>query len=448
MKYILSLIAGLFLYTSCTPDEEIIVSHAVGKEDIKILELRADHKTLIPNGIAKMEFRVVAYGIKDFVKYTDDKVVDTLTYKEELVRDTFEIPSDLIPEGYIKVYDESGKELADKIFSTTQTGVRTLSFYAQAGEVKSKNLSITIREVPAEAYEEIVIPVIFHIVVPPASSGPTYSVTTADLQSKLDRVNDIFNRRVTPDPNGGNAKIVFKLAEYSNKGALLIEKGKNMVTLSTALGTLTEYTDYIKANLIWDPTKYMNVWVAKFSSSGANEFGTTSYKSKGPTVRLKGTNPVKGLTTKEVESFTLADAKTADYLESGFMINFRDIFNPNSFSSSNTLEVASVFALYFGILVPEISVSGGKIVNMVDGDTDYCPDTYYYSTGQGLIYKSNDLGKYSVGDPLEYFTSFNVMDRYSRKNSISADQATRIREVIEKCPSRWAYKSTWAFTGK
>ena len=53
----------------------------------------------------------------------------------------------------------------------------------------------------------------------------------------------------------------------------------------------------------------------------------------------------------------------------------------------------------------------------------------------------------SMDENTEYFTSYNVMDRYSWKNSITVDQVARIREHIEKCPSRWMYKSKYALTG-
>lgn len=43
---------------------------------------------------------------------------------------------------------------------------------------------------------------------------------------------------------------------------------------------------------------------------------------------------------------------------------------------------------------------------------------------------------------------FNVIDIYSRKNSVSVDQVKRMRMVMKQCPSRWSYKSGFAFTGK
>ncbi|WP_262885236.1 hypothetical protein [Odoribacter splanchnicus] len=39
------------------------------------------------------------------------------------------------------------------------------------------------------------------------------------------------------------------------------------------------------------------------------------------------------------------------------------------------------------------------------------------------------------------------MDCYNRKNSVSVDQALRMRKVLKQCPSRLNYKSDRAFTG-
>ena len=91
----------------------------------------------------------------------------------------------------------------------------------------------------------------------------------------------------------------------------------------------------------------------------------------------------------------------------------------------------------------------GNNDKVVDGDNDFCADTYfYYSSYNASIFKNNRLYREDADAEYEWFTSFNVMDNYSRKNSISVDQALRMRHVLKSCPSRWAYKSNWAFTGK
>ena len=73
---------------------------------------------------------------------------------------------------------------------------------------------------------------------------------------------------------------------------------------------------------------------------------------------------------------------------------------------------------------------------------------YFIGTFTEYSYKNNRLYREDVDAEYEWFTSFNIMDNYSRRNSITVNQAERIRMIVERCPSRWAYKSSWAFTGK
>ena len=70
------------------------------------------------------------------------------------------------------------------------------------------------------------------------------------------------------------------------------------------------------------------------------------------------------------------------------------------------------------------------ITNFVDGDTDFCSDTYMTDRAD-LIFKQSYLTE-------EWFTGCNIMTQNSRKNSITYDQAKRVRQIIESCPSRWS----------
>ena len=77
--------------------------------------MRADHKMLLPDGIAQMEFHVLAYGAQEFTTYEIEEVEGQDQYVIGTSRDTFEIPLDRLPEGCIKVYDDAGREVKDMI---------------------------------------------------------------------------------------------------------------------------------------------------------------------------------------------------------------------------------------------------------------------------------------------------------------------------------------------
>lgn len=193
----------------------------------------------------------------------------------------------------------------------------------------------------------------------------------------------------------------------------------------------------------------MNIWIAKFTTSTSTTGATTSYRMLAPTVihsdyDLKS---IPGLTMKHQDSFTLNDVK--DCLEVGFMLNLNALLSPTTVQGRNEFSLATPIAEYFGIL--QTRCDKYNKLN-ADGDSDYCPDTYSFDYGYyPSVFKGNNLDGQPENDPtrpMEYFTSFNVLDMYSYKNSLSVDQVKRLRMVLERCPSRWAYKSDWAFTGE
>ena len=418
-------------FCACSPENTEIFDLSSSVDDIKLIKLRADHKMLLPDGIAQMEFHVLGYGAQEFTTYEIEEVEGQDQYVIGTSRDTFEIPLDRLPEGCIKVYDDAGREVKDMIYSTTDRNKREITFYAKAGNVQSNSLTIQIRDLPEMDYEEIVVPVIFHVMVPPPSIGPAYSVSSEELQKRLDHLNDIFNRRATSDPNGGNAKIIFKLAEYDPSGRLLLEKGKNKVELAEEMSK-SDYEDYINSKLIWDPARYLNVWLAKYSTSSSV---SNTYSVSAPEVILEGYESIPGLKMQVVSDYSASDVE--NYTDVGMMINIRDFFATDG---KSYFDLSLVFGLYYGLLYTDQDDNN----TFVNGDNDYS----YYSGYSSGIYKNNRLYREDVDAEYEWFTSFNIMDNYSRRNSITVNQAERIRMIVERCPSRWAYKSSWAFTGK
>lgn len=166
-----SLLGGM-LIGACTPNEADVYLNPVKPADIKILELMADHETLLPDGEAEMNFRIMAYGIKEIKVMKKYETSDSLSYTEVLDTLVYQIPDDELPAGYLAVYDEQGNKVENNVFSTTRTDWDVLRFYAQGGDLKSNVLEIKRRDLPdPNEYQEIVYPVIFHLLVPPANAG-------------------------------------------------------------------------------------------------------------------------------------------------------------------------------------------------------------------------------------------------------------------------------------
>lgn len=257
-------------------------------------------------------------------------------------------------------------------------------------------------------------------------------------------MNNIFNGLISKNPNGGNAKIVFKLAEYDQNGNLLAEKGKEVINLSSDMNK-TAYEQFINTpGRIWDPNRYLNIFVAKYAD-GWTSTGAYTYIAVPPTVIQKGQEAIPGITATEVESFTAADV--TDYKDVAILLNYEGVLNVNSMEKNDATELATIFGYYLGLKTMQYSESynwetGENENNLIDGDTDFCPDTYFYDPLNNFtIFKTEKAeGK--------RYTSFNIMEGNSRKNSITVDQARRMRMVTDRCPSRWSYKSNWAFNGK
>ena len=86
-------------FCACSPENTEIFDLSSSVDDIKLIKLRADHKMLLPDGIAQMEFHVLAYGAQEFTTYEIEEVEGQDQYVIGTSRDTFEIPLDRLPEG-------------------------------------------------------------------------------------------------------------------------------------------------------------------------------------------------------------------------------------------------------------------------------------------------------------------------------------------------------------
>ena len=194
-----------------------------------------------------------------------------------------------------------------------------------------------------------------------------------------------------------------------------------------------DYLDYIMSKgtvLMYDYRHFLNIWLINNSKSSSSIVTA-------PTVIDRPEDPIPGLNAGEMpDDFPLQPADV------GFFIDMSYFLNP--LQTTDHFEISTVMAQYLGLLSTQASEAYGE-TNFIDGDTDYCEDTPYYWNDFSSIFKY--YSKFPVENTL-YFTSYIIMDRYSNKNSISIDQVARIRLHLERCPSRWMYKSKFAFTGK
>ena len=436
MKKIVYLFALMLFAASCEDEGETYYENPVTASNIKLIKLRADHQTVLGNGKACMKFYADAYNILELPDYTPSYDGDSAVYEPSIKRDTSLIPRDLLPKGLFKLYDETGKEYPDFKFSTTDPTQRSIRFHLEAGELSSEELEIKVRPLPEKEYEPIVIPVIFHVMnFSKNPSIPAIEITEKVIKKNIDRLNAVFAGSASTDPNGGDAKITFRLAEYDNIGIKLDIPGMHLYEIPNdeKFEKDEDFSQYVmdeRSELLYDYRHFLNIWLIN------NPTGN-SYSSKAPTVIDDINNPIPGLEAKEI---------TASFPEKpeevGIFINMSNFLNPYQFM--DYFEISTTVGRYLGLLTTQASELGG-VTNMVDGDTDFCQDTPYYWGEISSVFKNN--AKEGQKEGVMYFTSYNIMDRYSYKNSISCDQIDRMRQHLDRCPSRWMYKSDFAFTG-
>lgn len=435
-------ISAMLLLGACKPDNFADFENPIQDENIKLVTLTSDSESLLADGKATMEFRFLAYGIAEVKKLKKEVKGKETIYSEYMQLDTFLIPSDRISPDFIKLYSADGTLIKDNKFRTTALSSAKINFHAKAGNVISNSLAITLREDKVSAaWQEIEIPLMFHIMEPPSAVRPTFTISVENLQLKVDQLNRVYNNQVAATPNGGNAKIKFVLAKYDLSGRLLAERGMRKVAVVDNMN-LAGYKEVIAKNL-WNPAQYLNVYLCKFADN-YNPDGSLSYAAPMPNMILKGASPIPGITAREVPAFNSNEVK--DVTDVSIIWSLTEFFDPSRWDKDNALEFSTVMGYHLGLLNTEAksvynSSTGKYDYVLVNGDSDYCPDTEVYtSVGNFSVFK-----KALFTDKL--YTAFNIMTGISRKNSITVDQSARIREVLEKCPSRWYYKSKWATTG-
>lgn len=177
------------------------------------------------------------------------------------------------------------------------------------------------------------IPMIIHIIHAGTAVGSGANITLAQAQSEIPGLNADYsatNSDISSIPStftsvaGGNTGIQFCLAKVDPSGAVLAEVGVERISYVargwtdpntfTNATTLQNYFDNtIKPATIWDPTKYLNVWVAQMDGSGL--LGYASFPAGSTLTGLSGveTATTSGVVINEKAWGNIGTAATAPY---------------------------------------------------------------------------------------------------------------------------------------
>lgn len=410
----------MLLLNACSPDNELFeINKQIPISRIKEIKLRPSHKMILADGRAVLDLRPLIKVDSGYI-INDDRVDESLLSFQTTDGKTLS-----------RHFSTSDKSLVDK---TIKVFIKL-----KGTDIVSDTADITIKSpLNLADFDEIVIPVVFHILQTSEEIeyyGGLYTKDRIDLL--LNKMNNLFSGSASFNPVGVNTKIRFAYAKYTPEGNLMNEEGINRF-ISKNIDASELYSDFIeKNNLLWNTKHYMNIWLISDINKEKPYFGYEISEKCAPKYRKltsEGEEP-KGLElsdwTEEIK-FKVGESGIRYKLQE---LDELDRTTPHGISGNN--EFAHYLGFYFG-LKPTFSLMKGV------GD-DFCDDTIDYfvdntnKKNQGWI---KEVDKYM-------FIAENIMDGVKGvHSSISKEQFKRIRWVLSNCPDRFAWKSDFAFTGQ
>lgn len=413
------LLSCLQLLFSCSPDDqEYIDNDIVDMNSITAIKLKPNHNKILADGKATLELHPVLY------------------------KGTAEVVHHRVEDSWLEYYTLSGIK-AERYFTTTDRNLYglTLKVYAKLKDknIYSDTVAFTVLEPLDLNLKEITIPIVFHIIQTTedvVSYGGEFGQDRVELI--VSRLNNAFSGMVAA-PVGVDTKIRFKLAVYAPDGSKLNEAGINRVEVEN-ISTDNNYADFLRQQkLIWDPGKYMNIWLISDGDNKVTNFGYDISNNCKPRYMKPGAEQIpEGSNLTE-----LAGEKNWESNEAGLLYKLQ-LFNLPGFVQGR--KENNDFNFYVGTYLGLLPTWGYVLWGSTVKAQDYCGDTQKYVVDSENATKNTGWEKKNE----EYeFTAENIMDdQISLHRSVSREQCLRMRWVLENCPERAAWKSDFAFIGK
>lgn len=413
---------------SCAPEDAVLIDRELNLANIKRVELKPSHNMLIPDGIASIDLSPLIYVEVDG--------------KEALV------PNERIADDLLEYTSSTGLKIG-RSFATSDASLIgkdiDVTVSIKGTSHTSNKASFKVIAGLEDSYKkDITYPIVFHIIRMNNEEELTGLHLDKEVFTRLaEKFNLVFSGKASKYPTGVDTHIRFKPAIYAPSGQKLEEPGINRVFLDpNNFETAQVLTVIEDQNLLWDPQKYLNIWILSNSSINISSNGFTNALTKKCRPKYKmanSTNIPEGLILTDYETGSAFDMYNAGvfYPLSGI----DELDRPYSFWGyyAGANELIFYLGNYFGLF------ENCKFRSMKPGN-DYCDDTVgYFSDSQ--FYKKNQTVYKET--PTNFFTSENIMDDPTGLHTaISKEQAIRIRWIAENSPERMAWKSSYAFTGK
>lgn len=259
------------------------------------------------------------------------------------------------------------------------------------------------------------LPVIFHILYS-EQSDTIQNVKTKIITKMIENCNALYRNNI----NSVDMNLELVPATHDPDGKELPVAGINRQkrTLSAIQDSekFLKATNTTDAELLWDPNKYINVFVFTFTQS--NELG----RSNLPTTPRQ--NSLIGLEANNTYYTQLPNHPW------GITLNNTYLYEEDAYKTL-AHELGHYLGLYHVFAETDCAT-----------ETDYCDDTYSYNQTEYLKWLSENIESLTPQQKYQRtscdgikFTSHNTMDYdYSYMDNFTRDQYYRIRHVLEHSP--------------
>ncbi|MCT4590560.1 MAG: hypothetical protein N4A71_22225 [Carboxylicivirga sp.] len=456
-KIVWVLLSIIIFQYACTPDErEYFDNNTIQKEEITGIYLYRNHYKMLADGRAEVEFKPILLKGQDSIVVLDDRIDNDWIEFTEVKHN-------------INVGRYFSTENSDLIGDTIKVCARV-----KGTDLVTDTVNVRILEPLTDEYEEIVYPVVFHVLQTKGDvkqQGGFFPSTK--IYRAIERLNNVFGGIVSKNANGVDTKIRFLPALYGPDGSKLAEPGINRLDpIHKTIGYgKSNYEWFIRDRgdlvdpkdikekgyvipeegnkVLWPHDKYMQIWL--ISDKEVDHFGNDVSEKCYPQSKYStadiSTMP-KGLKLTRNETNYWPGA-----LSKGLKLQLQD-FNSDKQLELHYLQKDNDWMYYIGIyfgLLPNYKYG------YTNKKTDYCSDTFWFyynpfrSPRVPSRYNKNrnvvKLKKYTSGSTYEVMCENIMDDPACLHRSITKEQAIRIRWIVENCPERQAWKSDFAFTG-
>lgn len=266
------------------------------------------------------------------------------------------------------------------------------------------------------------LPVVFHIIYDKDhdnASDTVQNIKTETIHWLVDGCNALYRNNF----NSIDMNVELTLADTDPTGQTMETPGIHRVLRTTAAvfdpESFLQETNTGNADLMWDPNKYVNVYVFQFTQSKNNILGI-SHLALTPRQ-----NSLPGLTANNLFYTQIPNFPW------GIALNNAYLYNDNAYTT-----LAHELGHYLGLF--HIFADADCPAQ----DPDWCDDTPFYNRQEYLTWLEANKDNLQLQELFQrtscngdIFTSLNIMDYdFSYMNQFTAAQHYRIRHVLENSP--------------